>query len=78
MTQVLVRNLDRDTLESLKRRARRHGRSLQQELKTILEDASRPEISDALSVAKTIREKLRKRRSSYSDTGKMQSSDRLR
>ena len=78
MTQVLVRNLNRDTLESLKRRARRHGRSLQQELKAILQEASQPEMSNSLSVAKTIREKLRKRRATYSDSGKMQASDRLR
>ncbi len=41
MAQVLVRNLDDDTVTALKVRARQHHRSLQGEIKTILEDAAR-------------------------------------
>jgi plasmid stability protein len=42
MFEVLVRNLDEAVVEQLKARARRSGRSLQSELKLILEQAVRP------------------------------------
>jgi plasmid stability protein len=42
MSEVLVRNLDEAVVEQLKARARRGGRSLQAELKLILEQAARP------------------------------------
>jgi len=42
MSEVLVRNLDEAVVERLKARARGSGRSLQAELKLILEQAARP------------------------------------
>ncbi len=39
MAQVLVRQLDDKIVDRLKKRAKEHGRSLQSEVKTILEDA---------------------------------------
>lgn len=42
MSEVLVRNLDQDVVEQLKARARDSGRSLQAELKLILEQAAQP------------------------------------
>jgi plasmid stability protein len=42
MSEVLVRNLDEAVVEQLKGRARGNGRSLQAELKLILEQAARP------------------------------------
>jgi plasmid stability protein len=42
MSEVLVRNLDETVVEQLKARARGSGRSLQAELKLILEQAARP------------------------------------
>jgi plasmid stability protein len=42
MSEVLVRNLDEDVVEQLEARAREGGRSLQAELKLILEEAMRP------------------------------------
>lgn len=41
MSEVLVRNLDEAVVEQLKSRARDNGRSLQAELKLILEQAAR-------------------------------------
>jgi plasmid stability protein len=41
MPEVLVRNLDEAVIEQLKDRARGNGRSLQAELKLILEQAAR-------------------------------------
>lgn len=40
MTELLVRNIDTKTLDSLKNRAKRHHRSLQGEIKFILEEAA--------------------------------------
>jgi antitoxin FitA len=42
MPEVLVRNLDESVVERLKTRASGNGRSLQAELKLILEQAARP------------------------------------
>ncbi len=39
MAQVLVRQLDDKLVERLKKRAKEHGRSLQSEVKAILEEA---------------------------------------
>ena len=39
MAQVLVRHLDSNVIGRLKKRAKEHGRSLQSEVKTILEEA---------------------------------------
>lgn len=39
MAQILVRQLDDKLVERLKKRAKEHGRSLQSEVKTILEEA---------------------------------------
>jgi len=55
MPQVLVRGLDTDTLERLKRRASLAGRSLQQELRVILEDAARRSWHDTREEAARIR-----------------------
>ena len=40
MTDMLIRGLDERTLERLKARAQRHGRSLQAEAKLLLEQAA--------------------------------------
>ncbi len=40
MAQVLIRDLDPEVIEELKKRAKGHTRSLQGELKTILEEAA--------------------------------------
>lgn len=42
MPNILVRNLEPETIERLKQRARRNRRSLQAEAKEILEDAATP------------------------------------
>lgn len=40
MAQILVRNLDQETVDKLKEQARLHGRSLQQEAKRLIEEAA--------------------------------------
>jgi plasmid stability protein len=76
MSQVLVRDLDPPILERLKARARRHGRSLQAELKEILEAATEADLLDARLVADRIRRSLRGRRTT--DSGESQAEDRRR
>jgi plasmid stability protein len=39
MAQLVVRNLDEDVKEKLKQRARRHGRSTEEEVRDILRNA---------------------------------------
>ena len=51
MPQLLVRDLDAGTVERLKLRAQRHGRSLQGEVRAILEAAATFSMREASSVA---------------------------
>ncbi|MEK6791349.1 MAG: Arc family DNA-binding protein [Deltaproteobacteria bacterium] len=60
MAQVLVRDLDEEVVESLKRRAKQDGRSLQSEVKFILEQAAREPRVD-METARKICEEFRKR-----------------
>ena len=76
MPQVLVRSLELPILNRLKARARRHGRSLQAELKAILEAASEGDLLDARLVADRVRRALDGTRGS--DSGAMQEEDRRR
>jgi antitoxin FitA len=43
MAQLLVRNLDDDVKQRLRRRAERHGRSMEEEARDILRDALKHE-----------------------------------
>lgn len=43
MAQLIVRNLDDDVKKRLRRRAERHGRSMEEEARTILGDAVKQE-----------------------------------
>jgi len=52
MAQVLVRDLDEKLVDRLKERAKDHGRSLQGEVKSILEGSVKYTMEEALEVAK--------------------------
>ena len=54
-SQVIVRNLDPETVTELKRRAKRKGHSLQRELKNILTNAARPQRRELVAEADRIR-----------------------
>ncbi len=45
MAQLLVRNLDESVKEALRRRARRHGRSMEEEARLILSQAAQAQAS---------------------------------
>ena len=58
MSHLLIRDLDVGTIERLKLRAQRHGRSLQEEVKAILQAAVTFSMSEARSVAEQWQHKL--------------------
>ncbi len=78
MADVLVRNLSDQTLKALKRRAKLHHSSLQEELKAILDGVARTTMFDAASTAERIFESLQKKGIHFADSGDMQAEDRAR
>lgn len=76
MPQILIRNVNQTTLEKLKERARRHKRSLQGEVSSILERAVRTDVSQFLEKAARLRERLAGR--TFSDTTELIAEDRAR
>jgi plasmid stability protein len=76
MSQVLIRDLEPTVIEKLKQRAAAHGRSLQAELKTILEQTARHSSVDYKAEAAALRKRLAGRR--HSDSGVLQARDRRR
>ena len=78
MADVLVRNLSERTLKALKRRAKLHHSSLQEELKTVLDEVARTTMFDAESTARRIFESLQRKGIRFADSSEMQAEDRLR
>jgi plasmid stability protein len=77
MGQLLVRGVDDEAIERLKRRAESHHRSLEAELRDILEQASRQvDVSLAADLADKIRRKLEGR--VHSDSAELIREDRER
>jgi antitoxin FitA len=76
MPDVLVRDLEPETVEALKGRAEEHGRSLQAELKIILEQAARLRMSDSRALAAKIRRSLAGGK--HSDSAELLGEDRRR
>ena len=58
MPDILVRDLSPETIEKLKARARQHGRSLQGEVKVILEGAVGLSLDEAFLAAQQWQERL--------------------
>lgn len=77
MAQVLVRDLDCKIVEQLKQQAAANGRSLQAELKAILEEHARlANKAEARALAARIRERIAAR--PQTDSGILQAEDRQR
>ena len=77
MTDVLVRNIDKVVIQKLKARATEHHRSLQSELKEILEQAARHvSMSDAKKAALRIQRGMRGRQ--FTDGAVLLAEDRER
>ncbi len=78
MAQVLVRNLDEKVVVRLKKRAAHRGRSLQAEVKMILEEAAEEEATDFWKAADQIRDQLRRTGRTFSDSAALIREDRDR
>ena len=76
MAQVLIRDLDPDTVEALRERARRNGRSLEAELRQILGEAAHRSRSDFWLAAERLRKRTRGRQ--RTDSTELIRSDRDR
>ena len=61
MGQLLVRNVPDDAIAALKMRAAENGRSMEAELRAIVQELARPPLSDFLAEADRLREKTRGR-----------------
>ena len=62
MAQIIVRNLDDSVVERLKNRARINGRSLEAEVRLILEQSAKVGMTTAHSMAMEMRWKLKGRK----------------
>ncbi len=62
MAQILVRNLDDRLVQRLKDQARRNGRSLQAEVKMILEQAAKVDMETARALIDEFRRSLKGRK----------------
>ena len=79
MAQILVRDLDEGVVESLKKLARQDGRSLQSEVKAILEQAAyepRVDMETARNICEDFRRRFKGR--SFPDTVELIREDRER
>ena len=76
MPDVLVRGIEPEVVDALKGRAAGNGRSLQMELKSILEQAAQSRMTDSRALAARIRRSLGKAR--HSDSAKLLAEDRRR
>jgi plasmid stability protein len=75
MPDILIRNLDDQTVKRLKQRAKQNHRSLQSEAKLLLERGAGLSIGDAIAEARNIRNKLGKR---FTDSSRLITKDRER
>ncbi len=78
MANVLVRNISDEVLERIKSMARRHNRSLQQELSETIENIANQSTLDVFQRAKELREELKKKKVRFTDSAELQRKDRAR
>ena len=76
MGQVLVRNLSTEVVRKLKIRAEQHRRSLQEELKDILEQAARQNAKNVQAKVNQVRKLFAGRK--FSDSSDLIRQDRAR
>jgi len=76
MAQIIVRNLDDSVVERLKNRARTNGRSLEAEVRLILEQSAKVDVATARSMAMDMRTMLKGRK--FPDIAELIREDRER
>ncbi|MEZ5536698.1 MAG: Arc family DNA-binding protein [Thiolinea sp.] len=78
MSQLLIRNLEAETVEKLKARAKNNHRSLQAEVQLILEQAARIQPGDFWKNANYMRSRLQATDGTFSDSAELLREDRDR
>lgn len=76
MPDVLVRNIEEKTLNNLKKRAERNNRSLQAELKSLLELYAGPELEETKSMVRDVYMRYKATGKKFSDSAEDLSKDR--
>ena len=76
MPQLLVRHLDEDTIKRLKALAKQHGRSLQGQVKLVLEEAATLPVGEVSTLLEKWQRRLTRRR--FSDSARVIRKDRNR
>jgi len=78
MADVLIRNIDKETLDRLKERAKSNNRSLQEELKELVDNYAKPDIEETRKRVNEILIKYKASGKSFPDSGEELSDDRNR
>jgi len=78
MANVLLRDIPGEVLNKLKNMAKAHNRSLQQELRVVLENTAGQTLPDIFQKASELRKELRKKAVRFTDSAKLLREDRLR
>ncbi len=78
MPNVLIRNIPEEVLDRFKNMAKNHKRSLQQELRVVLEKTVDQPSPDIFQKALHLRKKLRKKAVRFTDSAKLLREDRAR
>lgn len=78
MGNVLLRDIPDGVLKRLKNMAKIHNRSLQQELRAVLENTADQTLPDVFQKASELRKQLRKKAVRFTDSAKLLREDRLR
>jgi plasmid stability protein len=76
MAKILVRDLSDDVVKRLKRRAKKGGRSLEAEVRMILEQTAQVDMETALALTGRIRSSFKRRR--FKDSAALIREDRDR
>lgn len=78
MANVLLRDIPEEVLDRLKNMAKAHKRSLQQELRVVLENTVSQTSPDVFQKASKLRMELHKKGIRFTDSAKLLREDRLR
>jgi plasmid stability protein len=78
MANVLIRNIPEEVLDRFKSMAKNHKRSLQQELRVVLEKTVDQSSPDIFQKALDLRRKLRKKAVRFTDSARLLREDRAR
>jgi plasmid stability protein len=78
MANVFLRDIPEEVLNKLRDMAKAHNRSLQQELRVVLENTASQTSPDVFQKASELRKELRKKAIRFTDSAKLLREDRLR